>query len=170
MCGSSYQPMIRSGPVPRFAARAAFGRTSSQVMYSTLTGTPVASVNFLVLAFQSSSSDLTNPDQRKSRSDAPLSGLNIEAAFSPWPKARLAARPRPKPSTVRLGILRMTPLREGWRAHHRALRSACEAAAAQARNALASAVAMTTLLPSVRANDAGICEGEMPVSADAMTS
>jgi len=44
-------------------------------MYSTLTGTPVASLNFFVLAFHSSSSDLTKPDQRSSRRAASFSGL-----------------------------------------------------------------------------------------------
>src|SRR5919198_435394 len=75
MCGSSNHPRTMSGPLPRFAARAAFGRTSSQVMYSTFTATPVASVNFFVLAFQTSSSDFTNPDQRNRRSVAPFSIL-----------------------------------------------------------------------------------------------
>src|SRR5438045_3066520 len=109
MCGSSYQPMMMSGPVPRFAASAALGRTSSQVMYSTLTGTPVSSVNFLVFAFQSSSSDLTKPDQRSSRRAASFSGLKAGSNFAAWLRARPAASPTPQPSTVRRGILRMHP-------------------------------------------------------------
>src|SRR5437660_9709924 len=107
MCGSSYQPMMMSGPLPRLAASAALGRTSSQVMYSTLTGTPVASVNFFVLAFHSSSSDLTNPDQRKSRSEASFSGLNTGSLFAPWARAVPAASPTPHSSTVRREILGM---------------------------------------------------------------
>src|SRR5919201_7083995 len=107
MCGSSYQPMMMSGPVPRLAARAALGRTSSQVMYSTLTGTPVASVNFFVLAFHSSSSDLTKPDQRKSRSDASFSGLNSGSVVAPCARAPPAASPTPHSSTVRREILGM---------------------------------------------------------------
>src|SRR5437764_8197246 len=107
MCGSSYQPMMMSGPLPRLAARAALGRTSSQVMYSTLTGTPVASVNFFELTFHSSSSDLTNPDQRNSRSDASFSGLKTGSLLAPCARALPAASPTPHSSTVRREILGM---------------------------------------------------------------
>src|SRR2546423_11394413 len=99
--------MMMSGPLPRLAARAALGRTSSQVMYSTLTGTPVASVNFFVLAFHSSSSDLTNPDQRKRRSEASFSGLKTGSLLAPWARALPAASPTPHSSTVRREILGM---------------------------------------------------------------
>src|SRR4051812_44541668 len=109
MCGSSYQPMMMSGPVPRLAASAALGRTSSQVMYSTETGTPVASVNFFVLAFHCSSSALMKPDQRSSRSEASFSGLNTGPSALACPRARPEARATPHPSSVRRGILRMRP-------------------------------------------------------------
>src|SRR5439155_19702999 len=129
MCGSSYQPMMMSGPAPRLAARAAFGRTSSQVMYSTLTGTPVASVNFFVFAFHSSSSDLTKPDQRKSRSEASFSGLKTGSLLAPWARALPAASPTPHSSTVRREILGMRSPGEASGAHHCASRRICEAGA-----------------------------------------
>src|SRR5205823_13100701 len=55
------------------AAIAALGRTSSQVMYSTFTATPVASWNFFEFAFQASSSALMKPLHRKRRSCASFS-------------------------------------------------------------------------------------------------
>src|SRR5207237_143029 len=103
MCGSSYQPITRSGPVLRFAAMAALGRTSSKPMYSTLTAAPVASWNFFVFWFQTSSSVLTNPLQRRRRNCASFSTGNIGLYVS-WPKDRVAAAatvPRPHCKTVR---------------------------------------------------------------------
>src|SRR5207237_9602847 len=129
MWGSSYQPMMMSGPVPRLAARAALGRTSSQVMYSTLTGTPVASLNFFVLAFHISSSDLTKPDQRKSRSDASFSGLKTGSLLAPWARAPPAASPTPHSSTVRPELLAIRFPRKSRAAHHCASRGICEAGA-----------------------------------------
>src|SRR3954469_20693740 len=103
MCGSSYQPITRSGPVLRFAAIAAFGLTSSQVMYSTLTWTPVASWNFFVFWFQASSSALMNPLQRRRRNCASFSTGNIGLYFScASDRVAAAARvPRPHCKTVR---------------------------------------------------------------------
>ncbi len=74
-CGSSNQPTMMSGPLPTFAATAAFGRTSSQPSLSIRTSTPVRSVNFFVLAVHSSSSPWTKRFQRSTRSLAPFSGL-----------------------------------------------------------------------------------------------
>src|SRR6266571_748737 len=114
MCGSSYQPITRSGPVPRFAAIAAFGRTSSQVMNSMVTGTPVASWNFLEFAFQASSSALMKPLQRKRRSCASFSTGNIGAYFAPGPCANErvaapAASPRPHFMNERRSVMSVPP-------------------------------------------------------------
>src|SRR6266849_1294924 len=114
MCGSSYQPITRSGPVPRFAAIAALGRTSSQVMYSTLTATPVASWNFFEFAFQASSSALMNPLQRSSRSCASFSTGNIGAYFAAGACANErvaapAARPRPHFMNERRSVMAVPP-------------------------------------------------------------
>jgi len=49
-CASSIVLMMMSGPLPTFAATAAFGRTSSQPSASTRTSMPVSSVNFFVFA------------------------------------------------------------------------------------------------------------------------
>src|SRR3954471_21844301 len=103
MCGSSYQPITTSGPVLRFAAIAAFGLTSSQVMYSTLTWTPVASWNFFVFWFHASSSALMNPLQRRRRNCASFSTGNIGLYFS-WANERVAAAagaPSPPCKSVR---------------------------------------------------------------------
>ena len=62
------------------AATAAFGRISSQLSLSTRTSTPVASVNFLVIASQASSSPCTKGDQRNSLSFAPSSGVYLGAS------------------------------------------------------------------------------------------
>ncbi len=115
MCGSSYQPITRSGPVPRFAAIAALGRTSSQVMYSTLTATPVASWNFFEFAFQASSSALMNPLQRSSRSCASFSTGNIGAYFAAGACANErvaapAARPRPHFMNERRSVMTVPPV------------------------------------------------------------
>src|SRR5229473_1159994 len=114
MCGSSYQPITRSGPVPRFAAIAALGRTSSQVMYSTLTAAPVASWNFFVFAFQASSSALMNPLHRSSRSCASFSTGNIGAYFAAgaWANERVAApaaSPRPHFMKLRRSVMAIPP-------------------------------------------------------------
>src|SRR5438067_2931273 len=114
MCGSSYQPITRSGPVPRFAAIAAFGRTSSQVMYSTLTCVPVASWNFFVFAFQASSSALTKPLQRSRRSCASFSTGNIGAYFAAGACANErvaapAARPSPHFMKLRRSVMTAPP-------------------------------------------------------------
>ena len=114
MCGSSYQPITRSGPVPRFAAIAAFGRTSSQVMYSTLTDVPVASWNFFVFAFQTSSSALMNPLQRRSRSWAPFSMGNDGVYFAAGACANVrvaapAATPRPHFRNERRSVICPSP-------------------------------------------------------------
>ena len=69
--GSSNQTSMTSGPAPTLAATAAFGRMSSQLSLSTRTSTPVASVNFLVLASQASSSPFTKGVQRSTRKVAP---------------------------------------------------------------------------------------------------
>src|SRR4051812_44758304 len=103
MCGSSYQPITRSGPVLRFAAIAAFGLTSSQVMYSTFTWTPVASWNFFVFWFHASSSALMNPLQRRRRNCASFSTWNIGLYLS-WANERVAAAaavPSPHCKSVR---------------------------------------------------------------------
>src|SRR5438094_7071115 len=115
MCGSSYQPITRSGPVPRFAAIADLGRTSSQVMYSMLTGTPVASWNFFEFAFQDSSSALTKPLQRKRRSCASFATGNIGAYFAAGPCANErvaapAARPRPHFMNERRSVMSVPPM------------------------------------------------------------
>ena len=72
--GSSFVPMMMSGPAPTLAATAAFGRMSSQLSASTRTLTPVFSTNFLVLAVKLSNSDWTNCFQRSTLSCAPGSG------------------------------------------------------------------------------------------------
>src|SRR5258708_6429395 len=116
MCGSSYQPITISGPLPTFAASAALGRTSSQVMYSTATGTPVLSLNFLVFAFHCASSALMKPLQRRRRSVAPFSGEKDSGSLpagsgaeATRPAAAVPANPKPQPSKVRRRILRMVP-------------------------------------------------------------
>src|SRR3954467_9343744 len=76
---------MMSGPEPTLAATAAFGRMSSQLSLSTRTSTPVASVNFFVLASHWSSSPLTNGDQRSRRKVAPGSGL--KAGAGAWANA-----------------------------------------------------------------------------------
>ena len=60
-----------SGPSPTVAATAIFGRRSSQLSKSTLTATPVASVNFLAFARYIVSSPATNLDGRSTRKEAP---------------------------------------------------------------------------------------------------
>src|SRR4051812_36758411 len=73
---------------------------SSQLSLSIRTSTPVASVNFFVLAIHWSSSPLTNGDQRRSRNAAPASGLKAGAAA--WAKAGPPphAGVRPAPATA----------------------------------------------------------------------
>src|SRR3954469_692836 len=107
--GSSNHTSMTSGPDPTFAATAAFGRMSSQLSLSMRTSTPVASVNFLVLAIHWSSSPFTKGDQRRSRKEAPGSGLKIGAAACARagplrrPGAKLpAARPAPPSRMSRL--------------------------------------------------------------------
>ena len=73
--GSSNQLITMSGPEPTLAATAALGRTSSQLSWSIVTLTPVASVKAAVLAFHAASSPFTNGTQRSSRSSAPSSGV-----------------------------------------------------------------------------------------------
>src|SRR5438270_2101306 len=105
MCGSSYQPITRSGPVLRFAAIAALARTSSQVMYSMLTLAPVASSNFFEFWFHASSSALMKPLQRKRRSCASFStgniGLYLSCCCANERVAAAARLPSPNLSTVR---------------------------------------------------------------------
>src|SRR5215468_9190442 len=64
-----------SGPLPTFAATAAFGRRSSQPWLSTLTVTPVCLLYLSVFSSHSVSSPLTNFAGRSTRKDAPCSGL-----------------------------------------------------------------------------------------------
>ena len=59
-----------------FAATAALGRTSSQFSASTVTSTPVFSMNFFVFASHWSSSPWTKRFQRNTRNFAPGSGWN----------------------------------------------------------------------------------------------
>ena len=84
--------MMMSGPAPTLAATAAFGRMSSQFSASTRTLTPVCSVNFLVLATNSSKSAWMNCFQRSTRIEAFFS---IGSAFQVGSaKAfRLSSRP-----------------------------------------------------------------------------
>ena len=87
------------------AATAALGRTSSQLSVSTRTSTPVAWVNFLVLAMKDSISPWTNCFQRNTRIFAPFSGVNFTSAragaIRPAAAPTIAA-PAPSLKTSRL--------------------------------------------------------------------
>ena len=82
--GSSFVPMMMSGPPPTLAATAAFGRMSSQLSASTRIFTPLCSTNFLVLAIKLSNSDWTNCFQRSTRSWAPGSGAGPFQVGAAW--------------------------------------------------------------------------------------
>src|SRR6185437_13426985 len=64
-----------AGPAPVLATTAVCGRISSQLMKSTRTATPVASVYFLVFSRQYTSSGSMNFAGRSTRSWAPFSSL-----------------------------------------------------------------------------------------------
>ena len=65
--------MMISGPAPEFEVTAVCWLMSSQPTKSTLTGTPVFSVNFAALARNTSSSGCTNRTGRSMRKLAPFS-------------------------------------------------------------------------------------------------
>src|SRR5690606_2846205 len=97
---------MMSGPEPTLAATAAFGRMSSQLSLSMRTSTPVASVNFLVLASQASSSPFTKGAQRSMRNDAPFSGtyLGISARAAPMSGKPAAPATRPPVPIMKLRL------------------------------------------------------------------
>ncbi|KJC43642.1 hypothetical protein UP09_16790 [Bradyrhizobium sp. LTSP885] len=76
---------MMSGPAPEFEVTAVCWLMSSQPTKSTLTSTPVLSVNFLALARNTSSSAWTKRTGRSMRKDAPFSigsdGAATSAAF-----------------------------------------------------------------------------------------
>ena len=65
--------MMMSGPAPEFEVTAVCWLMSSQPTKSTLTSTPVFSVNFAALARNTSSSGLTKRTGRSMRKVAPFS-------------------------------------------------------------------------------------------------
>src|ERR1700759_753941 len=67
--------MMQSAPAPGLATTASCGRRSSQLTKSPFTSTPVASINFLVLDFQNTSSGSMNFAGRRTCSAAPFSIL-----------------------------------------------------------------------------------------------
>src|SRR3984885_8282624 len=75
ICGSAPKLMTMSAPAPVLAITASCGRRSSQLTKSTFTSTPVASMNFLVLDFQNTSSGSMNLAGRSTWSDSPFSIL-----------------------------------------------------------------------------------------------
>ena len=72
--GSSFVPIMMSGPPPMLAATAALGRMSSQLSASTRIFTSVCSTNFLVLTIKLSNSGWTNCFHRSTLISAPGSG------------------------------------------------------------------------------------------------
>src|SRR5581483_11721538 len=80
-----------SGPLPTFAATAAFGRMSSKFSLSTRTGTPVARVNASVFFIHCSSSPATKRFQRSTRNCASFSGSNRIAFAACASPARIPA-------------------------------------------------------------------------------
>src|ERR1700722_17317820 len=106
MCGASEKPMMMSGPAPEFEVTAVCWLMSSQPTKSTLTGTPVFSVNRAALARNTSSSGCTNRTGRSMRKVAPFSigsagagtsaALTLDAAvcaFAPPVASAAAATP-----------------------------------------------------------------------------
>src|SRR5918996_6156572 len=75
-CGVVFGPQTTSGPAPTFAATAALGWMSSRNSLSSLTGTPVASVNAATFLSNWMSSVSTKRFQRNARKVAPSSGWN----------------------------------------------------------------------------------------------
>src|SRR5437016_2575358 len=110
MCGASEKPMMMSGPAPEFEVTAVCWLMSSQPTKSTLTSTPVFSVNFAALARNTSSSALTKRTGRSMRKEAPFSigkdgagisaALMVEAAcaFAPVTASAAAEAPSAKAS------------------------------------------------------------------------
>src|SRR5438128_1418005 len=88
--------MMMSGPLPTFAATAAFGRTSSQPSASIRTSMPVACVNFLVFSAHLSSSPCTKRFQRRTRSFASFSGVTLNCCAA----ASIGNKVEPLPSAV----------------------------------------------------------------------
>src|ERR1700733_11969315 len=82
MCGSAPKLATISAPAPVLAITASWGRRSSQLTKSTFTSMPVASMNFLVLDFQYTSSGSMNLAGRSTCSEAPFSILNSGAFTS----------------------------------------------------------------------------------------
>src|SRR5664279_5010991 len=106
MCGASEKPMMISGPAPEFEVTAVCWLMSSQPTKSTLTSTPIFSVNFAALARNTSSSALTKRTGRSIFRLAPFSignagagtsaALMLEAVWADAPVAASAAAETPK--------------------------------------------------------------------------
>src|SRR3954453_5989009 len=82
MCGASEKPMMMSGPAPEFEVTAVCWLMSSQPTKSTLTSTPLFSVNLAALARNTSSSALTKRTGRSIFNDAPFSIAKLGAGTS----------------------------------------------------------------------------------------
>ena len=111
MCGASVKPMMMSGPAPEFEVTAVCWLMSSQPTKSTLTSTPVFSVNFAALARNTSSSGFTNRTGRSMRKVAPFSigsdgagtsaALIGDAVWADAPVTASAAAEAPKANASR---------------------------------------------------------------------
>src|SRR6266436_5314112 len=111
MCGASEKPMMISGPAPEFEVTAVCWLMSSQPTKSTLTSTPIFSVNFAALARNTSSSALTKRTGRSIFRLAPFSigsegagtsaALMVEAVCAEAPVAASAAAETPNASASR---------------------------------------------------------------------
>ena len=111
MCGASEKPMMMSGPAPEFEVTAVCWLMSSQPTKSTLTSTPVFSVNFAALARNTSSSGFTNRTGRSMRKVAPFSigsdgagtsaALIGDAVWADAPVTASAAAEAPKANASR---------------------------------------------------------------------
>src|SRR6201996_9093294 len=111
MCGASPKPMMMSGPAPLFEVTAVCWLMSSQPTKSTLTATPVLSVNLAALARNTSSSACTKRTGRNMRNVAPFSigregagtsaALTLEASWAEAPVAASAAMETPSANASR---------------------------------------------------------------------
>src|SRR4051795_12471090 len=111
MWGASEKPTMMSGPAPLFDVTAVCWLMSSQPTKSTLTSTPLFSVNFAALARNTSSSAFTNRTGRSIFRLAPFSigrfgagtsaALMAEAVCAEAPVAASAATETPSASASR---------------------------------------------------------------------